>query len=67
MTATTTSITRFLTKQEVADILKVSLRTVGYYMGCGMPYTKVRRSVRIPEDKLMEWLREEKQITCNKE
>ena len=65
MTATT-GVTRFLTKQEVAEILQVSLRTIEYYMGCGMPYTKVRRSVRIPEDKLMEWLKEDKQITRNK-
>jgi excisionase family DNA binding protein len=53
-------ITRFYTKQEVAEMLQVSLRTVSYYMGCGLPYTKIRRSVRIPEDKLMEWLKEEK-------
>ncbi len=59
---------RFYTKQEVAEMLQVSLRTINYYMACGLPYTKVRRSVRIPEDKLMEWLQEKNTlcaITCN--
>jgi len=58
-------ITRFYTKQEVAEMLQVSLRTVSYYMGCGLPYTKVRRSVRIPEDKLLRWLQKEKHFIGN--
>ena len=56
----TTGITRFYTKQEVAQILRVTVRTVNHYMACGLPYTKIRRSVRIPEDKLMKWLQEKK-------
>jgi len=52
-------LTRLYTKQEVADILRVSVRTVSRYMGCGLPYKKIRGTVRIPEDKLMKWLEEE--------
>lgn len=54
-------ITRFYTKQEVAVILKVSLRTVERYMTYDMPYTKIRGSVRFPENLLLKWL-EEKNI-----
>ena len=50
------TITRFYTKQEVADILKVSVRTVERYMNYGMPYTKIRGSVRIQECLLTKWL-----------
>ena len=53
------TITRFYTKQEVADILRVSVRTVTRYMGYGLPYKKIRGTVRIPEDGLKQWLRVE--------
>ena len=56
MSANTTTITRFYTKQEVADILRVSVKTVTRYMVDGLPYKKVRGTVRIPEDKFLEWL-----------
>ncbi len=52
------SLARFYTKKEVAEILKVSLRTVERYMTYGMPYTKIRGSVRIPENMLIKWLEE---------
>jgi len=53
-------LTRLYTKKEVAEILKVSVRTVSRYMGYGLPYKKIRGTVRIPEDKLMKWLESEK-------
>ena len=56
------TITRFYTKQEVADILRVSLKTVTRCMACGLPYKKVGRSVRITEDKFIEWLKEENKM-----
>jgi excisionase family DNA binding protein len=62
MSTASPHITRFYTKQEVADILRVSVRTVTRYMGYGLPYKKVRRSVRIPEDEFIEWLHEKDQI-----
>jgi excisionase family DNA binding protein len=61
MSQTNSTITRFYTKREVADILRVSVRTVTRYMGCGLPYKKIRGTVRIPEDKLLNWLKTEKQ------
>ena len=48
--------TRLYTKQEVAQILRVSVITVTRYMGFGLPYKKIRGTVRIPEDKLLEWI-----------
>jgi len=52
MTATP-GITRFYTKKELAQILKVSERTIDTYMRQGLPYRKIGRTVRIPEDKLL--------------
>jgi hypothetical protein len=31
-------------------------------MGCGMPYKKIRGTVRIPEDKFIEWLYTEERL-----
>ena len=58
MNVTESRITRFYTKQEVAQILRVSVRTVIRYMACGLPYKRIRGTVRIAEDELLEWLRE---------
>jgi excisionase family DNA binding protein len=55
-------ITRFYTKQEVAEILRVSVKTVTRYMSYGLPYKKIRRSVRIPEDEFLKWLREKEEL-----
>ncbi len=50
-------VVRFYTKQEVAEMLKVSVRTITrYMMSCGLPYRKIGGTVRIPEDKLLNWL-----------
>ncbi|MFQ5560955.1 MAG: helix-turn-helix domain-containing protein [Nitrospinota bacterium] len=49
---------RLYTKQEVADILQVSMRTINRYMLYGLPYRKIRGTVRIPEDKFLEWIHE---------
>ena len=51
------NVVRFYTKQEVAKMLKVSVRTINRYMMiCGLPYRKIGGTVRIPEDKLIDWL-----------
>jgi excisionase family DNA binding protein len=50
------NVARFYTKQEVAEMLKVSVRTITRYMSCGLPYKKIGGTVRIPEDKLINWL-----------
>ena len=55
---------RLYTKKEVAQILQVSVRTVTRYMGYGLPYRKIRGTVRIPEDKFLEWVQEIKNINC---
>jgi excisionase family DNA binding protein len=56
MSKTNAGITRLYTKQEVAEILRVSVRTITRYMGCGLPYKKIGGTVRVPEDKLLKWL-----------
>jgi len=56
MSKTKSGITRFYTKGELAKILKVSDRTIDTYMRQGLPYRKIGRTVRIPEDKLLKWL-----------
>ncbi len=53
-------ITQFYTKREVAKILHVSVRTVERYMTYGMPYKKIRGTVRFPERELGKWLAEER-------
>ncbi len=46
--------------REVAETLRVSLRTVSRYISCcGMPHRKIGGTVRIPEDKLIKWLAKE--------
>ncbi len=51
------NVARFYTKQEVAKILNVSVRTISrYMMNCGLPYKKIGGTVRIPGDKLIAWL-----------
>jgi excisionase family DNA binding protein len=62
MNITNPGVTRFLTKQEVAQILQVSLKTVTRCMACGLPYKKVGRSVRIPENEFIEWLKEDASV-----
>ena len=57
-----TGITRFYTKQEVAKILRVTVRTVTNYMACGLPYKKIRGTVRIPSDKFTEWMEEKTKL-----
>ena len=53
-------ITRLYTKQEAAEILRVSLRTVSHYIRCcGLPHRKIGRTVRIPEDQFRKWLAKE--------
>ena len=53
------NVARFYTKQEVAKILKVSVRTISrYMMSHGLPYKKICGTVRIQEDKLIAWLGE---------
>ncbi len=58
MSLTNSGFTRFYTKQEVADILRVTVRTVTNYMARGLPYRKIHGTVRIPEDKFREWIEE---------
>ena len=55
-------LTRFYTKKEAAQILRVSIRTITRYMGVGLPYKKIRGTVRIPEDKLLKWLETEEEM-----
>lgn len=62
MNRTDSGITRFYTKQEVAEILRVSVRTISRYMEYGLPYKKIQGSIRISEDMLLKWL-EEKNVT----
>jgi excisionase family DNA binding protein len=58
MSTASPHITRFYTKQEVAQILRVTVRTVTNYMARGLPYRKIHGTVRIPEDKFREWIEE---------
>jgi excisionase family DNA binding protein len=58
MSKTNPNITRFYTKQEVAKMLRVSMRTVTRYMHFGLPYRKIGGTVRIPENELFKWIRE---------
>ncbi len=62
MNPTAPRITRFYTKQEVAEILRVSVRTVIRYMNCGLPYKRIRGTVRIAEDEFLEWLKERGEV-----
>ncbi len=60
MSKTKFGVTRLYTKQEVAEILRVSLRTVSKYISCcGLPHRKIGGTVRIPKDKLLKWLAKE--------
>jgi excisionase family DNA binding protein len=50
---------RLYTKKEVSKILRVSLRTIERYMAYGMPYKKIRGTVRIPENEFLKWIDQE--------
>ena len=56
MNGTDFGVTRFYTKQEVAEILRVSVKTITRYMKKGLPYRKILGTVRIPEDKFLAWM-----------
>ena len=53
---------RLYTKQEVAQILRVSVRTITRYMGYGLPYKKIRGTVRIPENEFFEWVLKDRDL-----
>ncbi len=49
----------YLTKDEVAKILSISVATVTRFMkGEGLPFIKIGRHVRIPVPDLQKWLKE---------
>jgi excisionase family DNA binding protein len=45
----------FLTKIELAQLLKVSLSTVDLWLSQGMPHLKLGRSVRVKLSESIEW------------
>jgi len=46
-----------LTRNEVAEVLKVHVNTIDRYVKQGMPCIKVAGAVRFELDAVMEWLR----------
>ena len=52
-----------LTKQETADFLKISLRTLDYLISVReIPYTKTsKRAVRFHRDRVLQWFAEREQ------
>ncbi len=48
---------KFLTKQEAAEILGVTVRTIDHLRtNCGLPSIQLDRAVRIPQDGFKQWL-----------
>ena len=45
-----------LTKEELADYLRISIRTIDRLMKEGMPYLKIRGTVRFEKKKVFSWL-----------
>lgn len=45
-----------LTKEEIAKLLKVTVRTVDRMRSEGMPYFKVGNAVRFRKEKVIQWL-----------
>lgn len=50
-----------LTKEELANFLKIGIRTVDRMMKEGLPYLKVRGSIRFERRKVLQWLEENEQ------
>ena len=48
---------QMLTRNEVAEVLKVHVNTIDRYVKQGMPCIKVASAVRFELDAVMEWLR----------
>ena len=55
----------FLTIDDVADLLKCSVRTVNYLRtNDGLPCVKLGRLVRFSKEQVQEWLAEKQKSSC---
>lgn len=55
----------FLTKKELAELLKVTIRTVDRLcVKENLPYVKFGRNVRFEKSKVLEWIKERRGKKC---
>jgi len=52
--------TKYITLEELSQILKISRTTIDRWRREGLPYEKVGRGIRFDQEKTFKWIKENK-------